>query len=375
MRQPNQRRSRKSGRIGAQRHEQVHPPVEDVHIVQQPNREVVDDMVGLLSPISSPSRLPLRGLAEANSPEVVRVDRPPPASYPPAQRPPPPPEMHRPTPPPVPIPVTQPTPANPLGHSPSIPLQIYKVNIPPADEIEQQFGRNEVMPKSTQPWVTANERLEMSDRQQQQMLQEQFEGIFQPPGADLSRGMSQLATSSSGKRKESWYTILRRKTFGRKNKQEVPNGAAMTGPPVDGSETSRSWYTRKPPVHVRDFAIPVTRPRSSVDSGSVSTRVSQLDIVSTPNGSVSGRSGKLGGGLARRFKQNLHVIREDPMSRETTPVTENFGHRQSRSVDAPLEAGSSSYSDPKAVDEWRKSSASTPRTMVGSHLLCLIDYN
>jgi hypothetical protein len=356
-RQANQRRNHKSSRIRTERNEQVYPPVEDAHVVQQlnGNREVVHDNGNLLSPISS--RIPLRGLAETNSPEVIRVDQPPLAPSP-AQRPPL--EVHPPSPLPAePALIVQPTPTVPPTYSPSIPpVQIYTVDIPPTAEIEQRFGRNELMRKPTQPWVTANQHLEMSHQQQQQMLQEQFEGIFQ---ADLPRDMPQPAAGSSGKRKESWYATLRRKTFGRKRKQEAPNGAP-TGPPVDVSQSSQSWYR---PVHVRDFGAP-PRPRSSIDSGSVSTRVSQLDIVSTPDGSVSGRTGKLGGAIGRRFKQNLHVISEDPMSREATPVKENPGHRQSRSVD---DTSSFSYFDSKVVDEWRKSSASTPRTTVCSYLL------
>ena len=364
MRNPNGRRNHSLGQSRTERNERPPPPFGDAHAVQQQN-EVLHDDDGLLSPISSPSRLPLRGLARTNSPEVIRIDHPPPTSDPPAQRRPP---QEPSLPVTEPAPETQRRPANPLKHSSSsIPLQIYKLDIPPPHEIEQQYGRNEPMRKSTQPWVTANEHFEMSDQQQQQMMQEQFESIFQPPDANISRNTAQQAAGP--KRKDTWYNRLRRRTFGRKSKQEAPN-SAMTGPSVDGSHTLQSWYKRKPPVHVRDFAVPVPRPHSSIDSGSVSTRVSQLGIVSTPNGSVSGRSERLGAGLVRKFKQNLQAISEDPMSRETTPIGESIGHRQSRSVDAPNAGSSSSYSDPKAVEEWRKSSASTPRVSVSPHLLC-----
>jgi hypothetical protein len=166
--------------------------------------------------------------------------------------------------------------------------------------------------------------------------------------------MPQSATESGNKRKETWYQTLRRKTFGRKRKPD-----ATTAPQV-----SQSWYIPKPPVHIRDFAVatPVPRPRSSVDSGSASTRVSQLDIVSTPNtnGSTSGRSGN---GPARRFKQNLHAISEDPMSREATPIKVIPGHRKSKSLD-PQGVSSPPYSNPNAVDEWRKSNAGSSKTTV-----------
>jgi hypothetical protein len=379
VRQTRQRRNPKSGRRRTGGTEQTYPQleVEDTHLVQQPdiNREGVRDNDDQLSQASSPSRLPLRNLSQAHSPEVIRVVEPP-MSEPPMSEPIPAleplahpslPEISHPSPPPPePVPIVQPTPDIPRTYSPSMAsVQVYPVDIPPASEIEQRFGPNEPPRKPSQPWVTARQHLEMTQQQQQQMLQEQYDGIFHPAGpeSDLLRDMPQSAAESGNKRKETWYQTLRRKTFGRKRKPKAPD-SATTDPRVQ-----KSWYIPKPPVHVRDFAVatPAPRPRSSADSGSVSTRVSQLDIVSTPNpnGSVSGRSGKSGGGPARRFKQNLHVISEDPTSREATPLKEDSRHRKSKSVDSQG-VGSPPYSNPKAVDEWRNSNAGSLRTTVRS---------
>ncbi|KAF8234395.1 hypothetical protein L208DRAFT_1394057 [Tricholoma matsutake] len=340
MEQSNQGRNPKSGRRRTERNERAYPPVEHAYEVQQPDadgtREAVHDNGDLFNPIFSPLRPPLRGLAETGSPEVIRVVVTAPA--PPAQQPPP--EMHPPSPPPpeppeTVAPVVQPTPKNPSTYSPSIPpFDVFTVHIPPTAELEQQFGRNESLRQSTQPWVTANEHLGISDPHA-------ASGALPPdvlrPGAGSNR-----------KRKESWYTMLRRKTFGRKSKQEAPNGASAR-PPMDVSQNSRSWY------NVRDSTEAMRR--SSIDSGSVSTRVSNFDILSTPNGSTSGRARKSNGGPGRRFKQDLHVISEDPMNRGATLVREHPEHRQNRSVDAS--DARNSYSDP---DGWRQSSTSNPRT-------------
>jgi len=368
-----QRRNAKSVRRRTKPNEQGRDQVEGVRLIQQPNREVVQDNYGQLSNVSSPSRLPLRGLpVETTSPEVIRIfdpSMPVPVPVPGAgvQHQQPQLEAHHPsTSQAEPIPIVHPTPEVPRTYSPSI--DNYPIEIPPSAELEQRFGQNETKGKSPQLWVTANQHLEMSQQQQQQTAQEQYEGVFPPPAlsVDQSRDMPHSVADSGGKRKESWYKTLRRKTFGRKNKSKALNSTAF-------EHSSDSWYAPGPPIHVRDFGAVVPTPRSSIDSGSVSTRMSQLDIISTPNpnGSTSGRSGKSGGGVGRRFKQNLHVIDEHPLGRETTPAKENSWHRKSEDHQ---DVGSSTYSDPKAVEEWRKSSASTSKAPVCSYLSTILDW-
>ena len=429
----NPRRINKPGKKRTEQVEQAYRPVEDVaYPVKQPNGnaepQATHENADQLSPIASPTQFSLQNLAEAYSPQVIRVDHRPltfqaPDPHISAQPPQlqPPPALHPSREPSrEPAPVIQPTPANPryspsippiehyavsvppaseierqLGrqedpsrlratavqqpihstpansrYSPSIPpFDVYAVSIPPTSEIEQRFGRNEeigqseFMSKASHPWVTANEHLQMSEHDDEAIMRKHFEEIF-PPNAELQSGMSQQPTSSNSKPKERWYQTLRRKTFGRKRKSET-HDTIIPETPVDAQRLSQSWYMPKPPVRVRDFAVPMP---TSVETGSVSTRVSQLDIVSKPNGSASGRSVASGGGAGRGFRQNLHVISEDPMSRENTPVRDNPGHRQSKSVDV-LDARSSSYSDPKVLNEWRKSTASNPRATVRSHLL------
>ncbi|PPQ88959.1 hypothetical protein CVT25_005058 [Psilocybe cyanescens] len=92
-----------------------------------------------------------------------------------------------------------------------------------------------------------------------------------------------------------------------------------------------SWYQIKQPsippapsVRSQDYAYGRRRPTS--DNMSVSTRVSQFDLLSTPFiAAQSVKSGKEGGKRVREPKDNyLGVIKEDPSSRGNTPSTDRY---------------------------------------------------
>lgn len=340
-------------------------------------RGIEDDQ---LSHVSSPAQLPLRGLHNT-SPEIIRVaepEPPPPTHHSKSRAAPAEPHYERP-PPPEPIPITFPHPQQgaPRPNTPSI--QVYSLDIPPTAQLQKEFPPNEI-PMVDPQWVTARQHLEMNGHNpSQEDLQRAYSA-----NTDLSRGIHFMPqqVEPPKKRKESWYRTLSRRALGFRKKPE-PQSRPVIDPPDGQSQPpgQQSWYMPKPnpPVHVRDYGLPPKARSSMDDTASMSTRMSQLDLVSppthTPNGSVSasGRSGKASG-LGRRFKEKktgLFVINEDPLSRENTPVKNRF-YTNGKGIDqdeAPsptpqrrsLGHQEPRYSDPKAVEAWRRSGATNSR--------------
>ncbi|RDB24883.1 hypothetical protein Hypma_007434 [Hypsizygus marmoreus] len=349
--------------------EPTHPPLEE------PLRRSNDDILegfDQTSLFSSPSRFPLRGLHDLGSPQVVRVAEPaqPALDSEPASPPPqpqvniPPPQTRSPSPPPPePVPIVHPEPDVPRSKTPSV--QYYAVSIPPTSELEQQYNLNEEYPGHyPQPWVTAQQHSQMSDHQPtpETSFQSNAGSMNLRRGFSLSRRASQpQGKAKPEKKKESWYRTLSRRALGRKRRPEATD-EAIAGP--EEPPTPRSWYAPKPapPVRVRDYGIP--KPVSSADTASVSTRMSQLDLVSPPNRTPnsSERSLRMGDRPGKKFKDkhsNLFVINEDPGSRVTTPVKEDIRQRSQSMSQAQAKEPEPRYSDPKAVDEWRRSSATS----------------
>ncbi|KAF5375567.1 hypothetical protein D9615_009179 [Tricholomella constricta] len=336
------------------------------------NHDVLGDTFDQMSHISSPTHRPPRDLHNG-SPQVIRVEQPtepvlfshpeyvPPDAETYADDSPPPPE---------PLPITHPVPDLSRPHTPSI--QIYSLEIPPAAELERQDSQ--IYPgRDPQPWLTAQQHEEMTSHQASQKIFQSNAGNvdIQIGGATFIQTAPQVYP---GKRKESWYRTLSRR-LSRKRKPDPQNGIPAPAQPG-------SWYTPTakpaPPVIVRDYAMP--KPQSMADSASVSTRMSQLDIVSPPNMTPNGSERSLRAGIRGRRKftdkdSALFVINEDPASRVATPVTGdvprgsmNLGQPQlPRPSSRPPTDADSSYSNPKAVDEWRRSSASFQRDM-SSHV-------
>ncbi|KAG6918893.1 hypothetical protein DXG01_010957 [Tephrocybe rancida] len=264
-----------------------------------------------------------------------------------------------------------PPPPLPLSRvvSPGPSVLHYAISIPPASELERQNSQNQYLGKSTtQPWVTAREYHQFQMAEQQPHPEQNFRSMA---NMDTQRGGVSFAQpsmqghSGKGKGKESWL----RRTLSRPwRKNSKSNGGA-----------SISWYQPapsdrpQPAVHVRDFGA-LEPPRPSFDSASVSTRLSQMDIVSPPpqppsssTASGSDRSYKGAGKGRRRFREkdsSLFVINEDPLSRTATPVRGNVprGSPSMSQVQSLLSQVNgetrSNYSDPKAVEEWRRSSVS-----------------
>lgn len=345
-----------------------------------------------MSNISSPSHLPLRNLDNLDnldSPQVIRVPRqirqvsePAAISPSPPRDQTPPQAQYRSPSPPEPVPIVHPAPDIQRSVSPSI--QVFEVDIPPAAEIEQQYNPNEYSAQQPQhQWVTAQQHLEMSDQQPfpQNPFQSNAGHMDIQRNASITSWHARPNGGSTGRKKESWYRTLSRR-LGRKSKREQPNNAVYAPPepePEPAPPQPASWYTPKPapPIRIRDFGVP--KLQSSRDSGSVSTRMSQLDLVSPPNKTPNGseRSFRPGGNPGRMFKNKsggLFVINEDPGSRSATPA-KGDSHQRAQSMEqmdpsfpsqnsiGKQRADEPRYSNPSAVDEWRRS-ASTPREAV-----------
>jgi hypothetical protein len=337
-----------------------------------PSAGIEDDQ---LSRVSSPSRLPLRGLGQNTSPEIIRVAQPElqPPTYHTQSQPPRAELRYERPPPPEPVPIVHIEPDVSRPHTPSI--QVYSLDIPPTAQLQKDFPPNE-SPIANSQWVTARQHLEMNGHNPSQDELHQYSAA----NADLPRGsnsMSQPVRPPTA-RKESWIRTLSRRALGFRRKAE-PQNRPVVDPPTAQSRLpqQQSWYKPNPPVLVRDYGLPPSRAHSSIDdNASMSTRMSQLDLVSppnhTPNGSVSasGRSGKVGGRFKEK-KTGLFVINEDPLSRENTPVKESWqtnGKRVDRDdMHSPIQQQSSRgqqeprYSDPKAVEAWRRSGTTNSR--------------
>ncbi|KAG6856757.1 hypothetical protein H0H87_001101 [Tephrocybe sp. NHM501043] len=250
-------------------------------------------------------------------------------------------------------------PPPPMSRVTSPSIVHYAVSIPPASELERQNSQSQYLGKSSQPWVTAQEYHQLAGQQPSP----------DDVAAFLDRGKVIFAAPSHqanpGKRKESWL----RRTLSRPWRKP-------------STKQAQSWYhppRPEPTVHVRDFGAPGP-PRRSFETGSVSTRMSQFDIISPPpnapsssTASGSERSSKGAAKGRRRFREiesALYVINEDPLSRAATPLKKDIVRGSPNMEQVKLLPGEtkSNYSDPKAVEEWRRSSASVtpsiPKEMI-----------
>ncbi|KAG6836445.1 hypothetical protein H0H93_007981 [Arthromyces matolae] len=249
--------------------------------------------------------------------------------------------------------------------SPGPSIVRYAVDIPSAAQIEQ----NQSIGKSTQPWVTAHEYHRITGTQPSP------ENNFHANFGDRPRGVSFVTSSGNpGKKKESWLRRTLSKPW-RKSRtvQEAPISWYQTT--QQHPETSQPSESS---VHVRDFGgTEPSQGRPSLDAASVSTRVSQLEIVNPPSNptapsykSASERSFGSGANKGKKKARDrysmLRVINEDDdpaagpsmattarHSSAPTPVSPSMGQ-----IKALLSDTASNYSNPKVLDDWRRSSAS-----------------
>jgi len=340
---------------------------------------------------SSPSTLPLRVL---HSPEVVRLSEPQPIMEQSREPVPiaepvlitePPPITH-----PIteqyhitePVPMTEPV-TEFRSETPSI--QIYPIDIPPADEVERDYNTNpptskyagqyetyqpyQPQPLDPQPWpdqadarrslrpVPSSSRNDIPRPTDNYRPPSSWDGqsaddpeseFSQPPPSSHSPNSVTLppilVESDDGsltggighsKRKQSWYRRDRDRGTDLDEQPAQPQPPAQTSwyRPKGWTLPKRSSSGR---TRARDFSFNKPVRRFSNESGSASTRISQLDIVTTPT-PLRSRKGK-----DREFRslqekeRGLSVINED-VSRQTSPLLDRTGRSRSRS-----RAGSSS---------------------------------
>ncbi|GLB37936.1 hypothetical protein LshimejAT787_0409870 [Lyophyllum shimeji] len=341
-----------------------------------------DDGVDQMSQLSTPTiHHALRGRRAHASPEVIRVAQPAESIYSQTQRSGPPPESEpEPEQPQLRPPPAEPTPPAAMPTAAAVPntpsVQVYSLPIPPAAELERQNSLTLYPGRHPQPWVTAQQYGEITGQHVTPRHSLQSNADPQRGSGDVTFGHPQQPQQPQGKRKEAWFRTLSRR-LGRRGKSQDEAPAT----PLDPSPRSASWYTPAPPpkpdppppgppVHVRDFGAAPPQHQSMADTASISTRMSQLDIVSPPNASQTSFGGV--GGMKGPTKK-LSVINEDPASRSATPAKDMgqpappfsaSGSSQKAPRDADA-ASTYSYSNPRAVDEWRRSSASGPREING----------
>jgi len=150
-----------------------------------------------------------------------------------------------------------------------------------------------------------------------------------PPPKPLGRIMSKTK-----KQAVSWYRSL---SFRKKNKpvidpDEGPGATPTTGDPfaapslADKGKQKEDYFVPQHPghslwyrgKHTSGSAVPSTRSRRAVsDAASISTKISQYDLLSTPN--LSGMD------APRKVRENmLSAIKEDPASRNATPSADRL---------------------------------------------------
>lgn len=333
----------------------------------------------------SPSQLPLRGLPPLDIYQEERRSRHAPSHSTPHRLPVAPPDsdskpeenVSQPAmPPPNPPPSNRP-PSNrarsnrPPSRMKTPSVQVFEIDIPPAEELNRQWSSSQENPNEMvsqlprDQWVTASS-----------FHQLRGPPVAHPPPQPMPRpapGPMQTPTKagifpkiltrpSLAKKKEqasSWYRSL---SFRKKNKPVIdpiaeetlgPSGSAgpLTGmtiidsePPTasEPPETTESqdiyggsqqppasWYQPKqawmPPNVAMSVRSAASRMRPISDAASVSTRVSQFDLLSTPHlaPAMSVRSGKEAPKRMKEKDSLLSVIKEDPASRGNTP--ERYG--------------------------------------------------
>ena len=269
-----------------------------------------------------------------------------------------------------PAPAAQPA-SDPLTASPAI--QMYSLDIPSTSKLQQQYNLNEEYPtRTSHPWVTADQHLAMTAPQSS--VAESHDTVPAPSKVTFERQISHSKKNPKPK-KESWYRTLSRK-FQRKRQSEPAVVSSSTVPPVAEDEVEErvhpaarreSSKRAHPPIYVRDFGAPgQPKQRLSVDSQSIS----HLGIFGPPSVSMANGSERSVGGSIKPTQQfratssSLHAISELPASR-TAPLKVEHPQRASgmppgKVLERSVDEGSV-YSNPKVVDEWRRSSASPPQ--------------
>ncbi|KAH0588458.1 hypothetical protein H2248_004298 [Termitomyces sp. 'cryptogamus'] len=247
--------------------------------------------------------------------------------------------------------------------SPGPPVLRYAVSIPPASVIEQQNSQHQHLSESSQPWVTAHEYHQITGTQPspENTIQVNIPG---GPGTVVTFAPTPLQVNPD--KKKSWFHRTLTRPW-RKASRVVP-------------EAPLSWYqpasSQNPPpiIRVHDFGAPAPELRASPSDNAsvsdVSTHLSQFEIVSPSPGTYLNpteserslaRSGPQGRGQYTE-RTPLQVIDEDsldlnetflPLRRNITPISPSMGRIQEMFGDT-----TSNYSDPQAVEDWRRSSAS-----------------
>ena len=259
----------------------------------------------------------------------------------------------------------------PGGRSPSV--LVWPVDLPPASQIPDYnsnlFPQKIVNSMPRDQWVTAQKHRELTS------TPPHFPGGQPPALLPHPPRTKQATTPTKGVRfpfrpslkqtkAYSWYRSLSQR---RKNKRDIdpvpeedvegPSSAeppvttstgnqseppSATEPPTTGGsvglyaqpQDNSSWYQAKQPlgppaptVKSTDYAYNTgrRRPISEMDKMStVSTRVSQFDLLATPEfGTQSVPNGKEGKKVKEK-ESYLSAIRENPLSRETTPNADRY---------------------------------------------------
>lgn len=295
-------------------------------------------------------------------PQVVRVSDTQPTPRPAPQYAPP----SVPPPGPPPPPITEPVADVPRPHTPSV--QVYSIDIPPAEQIEQQFNTND--PPSGRPRVkprggrerTPSPRRPPPDNYMPLASSNgaillppphEFDGQHQSPAPTVPITLpDNTAESESISGRQRWD--------GRGSANDYYRGVG-TSFQGTGDTHSQPQARYQNSAQSRDYPYPAVR-RNSAGSGSASTSFSQYEIVSppessTPNGGTGlGRHGKeaYAGRKVRDKESQLSMIKENPLSRQASPAVERFGHRGSRSMDVGGPSGMHPFVPPEINELGRR---------------------
>jgi hypothetical protein len=333
----------------------------------------------------SPSQLPLRGLPPVEIYEEERRSRHAPSHSTPHRPPIAPPEFDsepeenvaQPVmPPPNPPPSHRPSSNRPPSNKPSSRMktpsvQVFEIDIPPAEELNRQWSSSQENPNEMVPqlprdqWVTASSFHQLRGppvaHPPPQPMPRPAPGPMQTPTKTVKfpKILTRPSLAKTKEQASSWYRSL---SFRRRNKPVIdpiaeepmtPSTGAgpLTGATITDSEPPTaseppqtaesqdiyggsqqppaSWYQPKQPWIPPNVAMSArsgaSRMRPISDAGSVSTRVSQFDLLSTPHlaPAMSVRSGKEAPRKMKEKDSFLSVIKEDPASRGNTP--ERYG--------------------------------------------------
>ncbi|KAF8957339.1 hypothetical protein BDZ97DRAFT_1924703 [Flammula alnicola] len=330
----------------------------------------IDDILSSPDDEMSLSELPLRGLPPVDYPAERTSMQAGPSQSTPLRPFAPPPETDSESEEIIPPPNAN-APPPPRTKTPAI--QIYQIDIPSARQLNRQYNTSQENPNAAIPQLPRDQWVTASSFHQIRGPPPQFPGRYPPPLLPPARRPApnpqnpskavkfpKLSRPSLAKTKEqatSWYRSL---SFRKKNKpviDPIPEETSTTpisAGPVTGStinedsqpptateppntnesqelygasaQPTASWYQPKqrsvPPSAPPSVRSGYSRMRPISDA-SVSTRVSQFDILATPHApaaaAMSVRSGKEGGRKVKEKDSYLSVIKEDPSSRGNTP--------------------------------------------------------